>query len=133
MSQQKLIRVGTQYIPVENPEQAANWYKKILKADISYCDKDKAIVNFANQSFFLVKGKDGESANFIDYYGEKRFSMTFEVNGLESLQALHKELKEKGVGIGEIEDRGHAGRNFVFSDRDGNLFDVWSELSPAYK
>ncbi|WP_080848527.1 VOC family protein [Cytobacillus gottheilii] len=133
MNQQKLIRVGTQYIPVENPEEAANWYKDILEADISYLDMDKAIVNFANQSFFLVKRRDGESANFTDFDGKKRFSMTFEVDGLESLQSLHKELIEKGVSVGEIENRGHAGRNFVFSDPDENLYDVWSELSPAFK
>ena len=35
--------------------------------------------------------------------------------------------------LGDIEDRGHSGRNFVFMDLDGNKFDVWSELSPSFK
>ncbi len=39
----------------------------------------------------------------------------------------------KEIRVGEIENRGHSGRNFVFYDLDGNKFDVWSELSPTYK
>jgi hypothetical protein len=46
---------------------------------------------------------------------------------------LNKELKELGVIVGEIEERGHAGKNFVFEDLDRNRFDVWSELSPSFK
>lgn len=128
----QLIRVGTQYIPVAYPKEAAEWYKDKLEAEISYLDEEKAIMNFANQSFFLVKKREGESANFIDYNGIQRFSMTFEVDGIDSLRLLHKTFDEKGISVGEIENRGHAGRNFVFSDCDGNLYDVWSELSPAF-
>ncbi|MCD8506062.1 MAG: VOC family protein [Alkalibacterium thalassium] len=61
------------------------------------------------------------------------FSITFEVDGLEALADLHKEFREKGMNVGDIENRGHAGRNFVFSDLDNNSFDVWSELSPRFK
>jgi hypothetical protein len=49
------------------------------------------------------------------------------------LMELHQELSDKGVRVGEMEDRGHPGRNFVFYDPDDNAFDVWSELSPAFK
>ncbi|GLB59457.1 hypothetical protein NCCP133_15900 [Cytobacillus sp. NCCP-133] len=69
----------------------------------------------------------------FDSDGIKRFSLTFEVDGLRELEALHEELINKGVKAGDIEDRGHPGRNFLFSDPDGNLFDVWSELSPSFK
>lgn len=128
-----LIRVGTTYIPVKNVEHSADWYVTNLAAERSYQDEDKAIINLANQSFFLVKASENQSSNFLDYKGEKWFSVTFEVNGMDSLQKLHQDLKEKGVEVGEIENRGHAGRNFVFYDLDGNAFDVWSELSPAFK
>nr|WP_197140727.1 hypothetical protein [Lysinibacillus sphaericus] len=37
---------------------------------------------------------------------------------------------DKGI---KVENRGHAGKNFVFYDVDGNKFDVWSELSPIFK
>jgi len=40
---------------------------------------------------------------------------------------------DKQIKVGEIEDRGHSGNNFTFYDLDGNKFDVWSELSPAFK
>lgn len=129
----KLIRVGTTYIPVADVDLSSEWYVKNLEAVLSYKDKDKAILNFANQSFFLVKSKDNESANFKDSFGSEHFSLTFEVDGLQELAALHKELQQCGVKVGEIEDRGHAGRNFVFYDLDENKFDVWSELSPAFK
>ncbi|EMR07259.1 putative enzyme [Bhargavaea cecembensis DSE10] len=129
----KLMRVGTVYVPVTDVERSARWYADQLDAEISYRDEDKAIANLAGQSFFLVKAAEGERSNFIDVHGEERFSLTFEVDGLDALQSVHAEFKAKGIRVGEIENRGHAGRNFVFADPDGNRFDVWSELSPAYK
>src|SRR5690606_5309505 len=104
---EKLVRVGTAYIPVTNVEKAVYWYTEKLQAELSYKDGDKAIINLANQSFFLVKAKEGETANFVDAYGNIRFSMTFEVDGYDALVALHEQLKEVGVEVGDIEDRGH--------------------------
>jgi catechol 2,3-dioxygenase-like lactoylglutathione lyase family enzyme len=130
---EKIWRVGTTYIPVQDVKKSADWYAGKLGAEQTYIDKDKAILNLASQSFFLVKAADSQTANFTDSNGMERFSLTFEVDGQDALQAVHRELGEKGVDTGAIEDRGHAGRNFVFKDPDGNLFDVWSELSPAFK
>jgi catechol 2,3-dioxygenase-like lactoylglutathione lyase family enzyme len=129
----KLLRIGTTYIPVSSVDISSEWYVKKLGAILNYKDEDKAILNFANQSIFLVKAKENQSANFINTYGEECFSITFEVDGLNSLEAIHSEFKEKEIRVGVIEDRGHSGRNFVFYDLDGNKFDVWSELSPIYK
>jgi len=129
----KLVRVGTIYIPVKAADEAAKWYEEKLGADISYIDHSKAILNFADQSFFLVQSLPNESANFLDSNGEERFSVTFEVDGLEALHQLHNDFRRKNVQVGLIEDRGHTGRNFIFQDLDGNKFDVWSELSPKYK
>lgn len=129
----KLLRVGTIYIPVTNVELSSEWYVNKLSAELSYKDEDKAIVNFVNQSFFLVKSKENQSSNFYDYYGEERFSITFEVNGLNALEAIHREFKDKEIRVGEIENRGHAGRNFIFFDLDNNKFDVWSELSENFQ
>jgi catechol 2,3-dioxygenase-like lactoylglutathione lyase family enzyme len=128
-----LLRVGTSYIPVKNVEESAQWYVNKLRAKLSYQDKDKAIINLANQSFFLVAAKNGQHANFFDVLDNEWFSMTFEVDGLSSLEELHKEFKEQGIQVGEIENRGHSGRNFIFRDPNGNMFDVWSELSPSFK
>jgi catechol-2,3-dioxygenase len=130
---EKLIRVGTAYVPVQNPNLSAKWYAENLGAEINYQDEDKAIINLANQSFFLVKAEQNESANFTDYKGKKRFCLTFEVDGMDMLYELYEEFKGLGIETGEIEDRGHAGENFVFCDPDGNMFDVWSELSPSFK
>ncbi|SDD85002.1 Catechol 2,3-dioxygenase [Bhargavaea beijingensis] len=128
----KLLRVGTVYIPVTDVARSAGWYADQLGAEVSYRDEDKAIVNLAGISFFLVKAAEGEHSNFVDRHGEERFSLTFEVDGFDALEALHAEFSDQGIRIGDIEDRGHAGRNFVFADPDGNRFDVWSELSPVY-
>lgn len=128
-----LLRVGTIYLPVSNVERAAGWYADQLGAVVNYQDADKAILDLANQSFFLVKSKDGESANFYDIHGEERFSLTFEVDGLAVLESIHREFSAKAIRVGEIENRGHTGRNFVFYDLDGNKFDIWSELSPEFK
>ncbi|WP_342601063.1 VOC family protein [Psychrobacillus sp. FSL H8-0483] len=130
---EKLWRVGTTYIPVVNVELSSNWYVNKLGAELSYKDEDKAILDLANQSVFLVKANDNQSANFYDIHGVERFSITFEVNGIHALEAIHKEFIDKDIRIGEIENRGHAGRNFVFYDLDGNKFDIWSELSPTFK
>ncbi|WP_060210205.1 VOC family protein [Sporosarcina koreensis] len=129
----RLLRVGTTYIPVSNVERASQWYVEKLDAQLNYEDEDKAILNLADQSFFLVKAKEKETANFFDAYGNERFSLTFEVDGEQALKLLHEDLLERDVKVGEIEKRGHAGINFVFSDMDGNRFDVWSELSPSFK
>lgn len=129
---EKLLRIGTTYIPVTNVELSSIWYVNKLGAELSYKDEDKAIVNLANQSIFLVKSSEDQSSNFVDIHGEERFSLTFEVNGLDALEAIHRDFINKGVSVGAIEDRGHAGRNFIFSDLDGNNFDVWSELSPTF-
>lgn len=129
---EKLLRVGTTYIPVQNLEMAAHWYSKNLGAVVNYKDQDKAIIDLANQSFFLVHSKEGQTANLIDVHQKERFSMTFEVNGFAALESIRKQFIANGMKVGEIENRGHAGRNFVFSDLDGNLFDVWSELSSAF-
>ncbi|EOR21906.1 hypothetical protein A499_20733 [Niallia nealsonii AAU1] len=126
-------RVGTIYLPVVNPEVASNWYQEKLGAIENFRNEDKAILDFANQSFFLVKAKEGVKANFQDHKGNEHFFMTFEVDGIDQLRKLHSLLKEKGVTVGNIEDRGHPGNNFVFYDLDGNKFDVWSELSPSFK
>ncbi|EEL85796.1 VOC family protein [Bacillus cereus] len=130
---EKLLRVGTTYIPVTNVELSSNWYVNKLGAELHFKDEDKAIINFANQSFFLVKSQDNQTLNFFDFQGEERFSITFEVNGLHALESIHSEFIEKEILVGEIENRGHVGKNFVFYDLDGNKFDVWSELSPIFK
>ncbi|WP_026584004.1 VOC family protein [Bacillus sp. J33] len=130
---EKLLRVGTTYIPVTNVELSSDWYVNKLGAELSYIDQDKAILNFANQSIFLVKSNENQSSNFFDIYGNERFSLTFEVNGLNALEAIHKDFMQSEIRVGEIEDRGHSGRNFVFYDLDGNKFDVWSELSPTFR
>ncbi|WP_210367404.1 VOC family protein [Bacillus sp. REN3] len=130
---EKLIRVGTIYIPVSNIELSSEWYVNKLGAELSYKDEDKAILNLANQSIFLVKSNGNQSSNFNDIHGEERFSLTFEVNGLSALEAIHKDFIEKNIKVGEIENRGHSGRNFVFYDLNGNIFDVWSELSQIFK
>ncbi|MFP7296645.1 VOC family protein [Neobacillus niacini] len=130
---EKLIRIGTTYLPVSDVDFAAEWYVNKLGAILSYQDEDKAILNFANQSVFLVKAKKNQSANFINTYGEECFSITFEVDGINVLENIHQDFKNKGIRVGEIENRGHSGRNFVFYDPDGNKFDVWSELSPIFK
>jgi catechol 2,3-dioxygenase-like lactoylglutathione lyase family enzyme len=130
---EKLLRVGTTYIPVTNVDLSSDWYVNKLGAELGHKDQDKAILNFANQSIFLVKSNENQSSNFFDIYGNERFSLTFEVNGLNALKAIHRDFKENEIRVGEIEDRGHSGRNFVFYDLDGNKFDVWSELSPIFK
>ncbi|MFF2458970.1 VOC family protein [Peribacillus simplex] len=129
----KLLRVGTTYIPVSNVELSSEWYVNKLGAELSYKDEDKAILNFANQSIFLVKSKENQSSNFYDIYGVERFSITFEVNGINALEAIHRDFSQKQIRVSAIESRGHSGENFIFFDLDGNKFDVWSELSPIFK
>lgn len=95
--------------------------------------EDKTILDLANQSFFLVKSQQDQSANFLAIHGQEHFSMTFEVDGLKALETLHEVFIEKEMRVGEVKDRGHSGKNFVFYDIDGNKFDVWSELSSTFK
>lgn len=129
---EKIYRVGTIYIPVSDLKQASKWYQVNLDAKENFRNDDKAIMDFANLSIFLVKARNDEKLNFIDTNGNEHFAVTFEVNGLDELKNLHKDFQAKGINVGDIENRGHSGRNFVFYDPDGNMFDVWSELSPDF-
>jgi catechol 2,3-dioxygenase-like lactoylglutathione lyase family enzyme len=128
----QLIRVGTIYIPVKDPASSSEWYKEKLGAKLNYLDDQKAILNLADISMFLVKAVD-QNSNFFDVNGDERFTLTYEVDGLEALASIHADFRGRGVKVGKIENRGHAGRNFVFYDLDGNKFDVWSELSQVFK
>lgn len=130
---QTLIRVGTLYLPVTDVEHSAKWYVDKLHARLTHQDEEKAILILADVSIFLIKSPESESANFVDTAGDVRCAVTFEVDGYPALQALRKDFIEKEIEVGEIENRGHAGRNFIFKDPDGNQFDVWSELSPNFK
>ncbi|ASV66810.1 VOC family protein [Cytobacillus sp. FSL W7-1323] len=130
---ERLVRIGTTYLPVIDVEQSAKWYQKHLGAAVNYRDQHKAILDLANQSIFLIKAEDGERSQFLDIEGREHFSVTFEVDGLAELERLHTLFIEEEVLVGAIEDRGHAGKNFIFYDCNGNQFDVWSELSPAFK
>ena len=58
---EKLLRIGTTYIPVSNVKLSSEWYVNKLGAELSYIDEDKAILNFANQSIFLVHSKDNQN------------------------------------------------------------------------
>lgn len=128
----QLLRIGTIYIPVQDPERSSDWYTNKLGAKVNYLDESKAILDLADISLFLVKAIN-QSSNFFDANGSERFVLTYEVDGLEALLSIHEDFKERGIKVEEIENRGHAGRNFVFYDLDGNQFDVWSELSRNFK
>lgn len=104
-----------------------------IGAVLSCQDEDKAILKLAEMSVFLVRAARGQTSNFLDIHGNERFSLTFEVDGLTALEHAHQASKEREIKVGEIENRGHAGRNFVFEDPDGNKFDVWSDLSLKFK
>ncbi|GBG09312.1 hypothetical protein PAT3040_03956 [Paenibacillus agaridevorans] len=131
----KLMRVGTIYLPVSNPKLSAEWFCNHLGAELSYMDEgnNHVILNLAQQSFILIQSEKGTLANFNTINDGLMFPFTFEVNGIDALIQLHEELQDKGVTVGEIEDRGHTGRNFIITDLDGNKYDVWSELSVDFK
>jgi catechol-2,3-dioxygenase len=102
-------RVGTTYIPVTSVSESATWYRENLGAEVVVEDEIKAIIKLADQSFFLVKAQEDASANFRDKEGKEHFSLTFEVDGVDALRALHSDLQSRDVAVGEIEDLGHAG------------------------
>jgi catechol 2,3-dioxygenase-like lactoylglutathione lyase family enzyme len=131
----RLQRVGTIYLPVTNPKRSAEWFCTNLGAELDYMDEgnNHAIISLVHQSFILIQSEPGIHANFQTINDGLIFPFTFEVNGESELVQLHKELKDKGVLVGEIEDRGHPGRNFIIIDPDGNRYDVWSELSTEFK
>lgn len=115
--------------------KSAEWFCTNLGAELGYMDEgnNHAILNLAQQSFILILSEKDALANFNTINDGLMFPFTFEVNGIEALIQLHEELQDKGVTVGEIEDRGHTGRNFIITDPDGNKYDVWSELSVDFK
>ncbi|WP_314586770.1 VOC family protein [Paenibacillus terrigena] len=131
----KLLRVGTNYLPVTDPKESSEWFCSNLGAEMTYLDdgNNHAIINLANQSFILIQSQKGITANFQTIRDGLMFPFTFEVNGEKALLELYQQLTAKNVCVGEIEDRGHQGKNFIITDPDGNRYDVWSELSENFK
>ncbi|MGV2621996.1 UNVERIFIED_CONTAM: VOC family protein [Halobacillus marinus] len=120
------MRVGTIYLPVCVVKRAKEWYEEKVGIRSHFVDRDKAIFDFANLSFFLVRSPSGQTSDFIDAEGVVRPSLTLEVDGVTELEEFRTRLIAAGVSVGELEDRGHPGRNFIFFDLDGNRIDVWS-------
>ncbi len=94
----KLMRVGTIYLPVTNPKLTAEWFCSNLGANLDYLDEgnNHAIINLAHQSFILILSEEGTVANFKTINDGIMFPFTFEVNGLDELIEIHKELEGKG-------------------------------------
>ncbi|QKS69973.1 VOC family protein [Paenalkalicoccus suaedae] len=122
-----LQRVSTTYLPVANPTKSSDWYQRVLGAEESFADENKATIHLANQRFSLVRAKLEERANFLDYRGKERFSLSFEVNNEEELVTLRNNLSKKRVPVGEIKHLSTSECTFVFYDLDGNAFNVRSQ------
>ncbi|KZE69121.1 hypothetical protein AWM68_02315 [Fictibacillus phosphorivorans] len=67
--------MGTTYIPVYDIISSKDWYVNKLGAGLNL-DEDKAILNLADQSIFLVRLHQGQTSNFNDFNGEERFSLS---------------------------------------------------------
>jgi len=105
------------YLPADDPPVLADWYKEHFNS----CNTRKHTL------FWGPKKENVVNCNFMtDEYipGEtyEMFAVRFETDCIE---ALYERLSKAGVALESLQDLDHEGSSFVFTDPQGNKFQVW--------
>jgi len=105
------------YLPVDDPPVLADWYKEHFNSCITR----------KHTLFWGPKKENVVNCNFMtDEYipGEtyEMFAVRFETDCIE---ALYERLSKAGVALEPMQDLDYEGDSFVFTDLQGNKFQVW--------
>ncbi|GIP51100.1 VOC family protein [Paenibacillus vini] len=120
-----LKAVCSNYVPVKDPLKSAAWWQRNfgLEFAVPYNEAEAQVILKLSdgQWLHLVETEGTIDNQFPNKAGYEMFRLTFEVRQIE---VLYDHLKTNGVTVEDLEDRDSCGINFVFSDPDGNKFDV---------
>ncbi|MBO9606974.1 MAG: VOC family protein [Paenibacillaceae bacterium] len=110
------------YIPVADPQKAAEWYETYLGLNRVRPGGD--IMLLGNGMWLFLSNSPGQTANFIGGDGAVIAPFTFET---DDIVKLHQSLSDSGTPVEPIEDFGGCGLKFWFNDPDGNRFHIWQD------
>ncbi|MDQ0229027.1 VOC family protein [Metabacillus malikii] len=123
-------RVGYLYIPANNIDESIEWYQSKLGLTLKMPKFQDDIGNVAVLSppegdvvILLAETKDDTTANFL------RNGLPFQTVTLNcpDLKYTHEKLKDSGVEVSEIRNRGENAKYFLITDPSGNLIEAaWS-------
>lgn len=119
-----LSAMNTIYIPVSDFWRSKEWYENILGLEWG----GFSFKLDSGPSLMLCETKDQQTPklNFTTKDGYEMFVVTFQTRNNDQFLEFYNHLKQQGVEVEEIEDRGLCGKNFRFYDPDRNKMDVWN-------
>ncbi|SDT56601.1 hypothetical protein SAMN05444162_5012 [Paenibacillaceae bacterium GAS479] len=117
-----LKAVNCIYIPVADPQKAAEWYEKHL--GLSRVRPGSEIMLLGSGMWLFLSRSPGQTSNFIGGDGAVISPFTFET---EDIVKFHQSLTGSGASVEPIEDFGGCGLKFWFEDPDGNRFHIWQD------
>ncbi|WP_199616256.1 VOC family protein [Paenibacillus alkalitolerans] len=113
-------------IPVTNPETSALWYKNMFGFQVVHRTDDFVSLFVNDRPILVLMKTDDRSRASFTLKGKEHWIITFCTDDIHS---LHAHMSQNGVNIGGINDEGEMGKFFSFHDPDGNLIDVWENIS----
>lgn len=124
-------RVGYSYLPTTKIDESINWYIKILGLKLVDKFEDRGsfigVLHYPHKNaiaIVLIETNDHKPLEII------RNGRKFPVMAMNCLdiEYTHKELKEKGVEVEDINILGEGkAKYFYFKDNEGNLLEAaWS-------
>ncbi|MCR8847940.1 VOC family protein [Rossellomorea sp. SC111] len=121
-----MFKIGSVFVPVTNLEKSSSWYEELLgvKKIGSWDGGAGFYLPNGSTQFGLIEVETPQPTEFVIKGKQKNSYFNFVV---QDVDAIHKELNDKGVVTTEIDDFGGM-RFFDFFDPDRNPFSVVSEV-----
>ena len=129
-------RVGYSYLPTTNIEESINWYIKNLGLKLVDKFEDRGsfigVLHYPHKNAIAVVLIETNDHKPLEIIRNGRKFPVMAMNCLD-IEYTHKELKEKGVEVEDINILGEGkAKYFYFKDNEGNLLEAaWSIWDPV--
>jgi len=124
MMNAKVKQIECVYIPITNPYESAEWYRRNLGLELrNPVSEDQVQFRVGDhQSIFLIKTKEQTTLNFTEIGGHEMSAITLEVTNIEE---IYNSMKSNGARIEGITETEGCGDFFEVFDPDGNKISIW--------
>jgi catechol 2,3-dioxygenase-like lactoylglutathione lyase family enzyme len=126
MGSEIIVKLMTHEIPVKDIKESAAWYVKHLGFELVPPAKGVAELKLASGARICLFRPDHDNEESYWYVREDSNYRVRVCLRVADIETLHKDLKEAGVRVGEMEGGSGCGRTFEFHDVNGNKLVAWS-------